>query len=356
MGSHRRLHAPWCVLALCVGLLLSPPALAAESITITPPGDALEGNPFTLTVLAATDSSSTTDAAVYIRRDDGTACQTSASAVRAAKPKAAELFFGHRHLSAMVLQVPPQSFVGGLRVCAFVQLVAAPQTTLSAQQAVIQIRAPTGSVQLQSPISPLVGATFSVHVRGSSEATQGAVLVRAQRGRCAPLSPAEIDNLEASGGSPIAAGAYDMSLETAIDGSARVIPDRVCGWLYSDGGALLASTSQAIRPRFDGSLVVTKERLFTAKQHGHSHWFFYLESHTTGNVSIIDFRHLSGGRCIAYASRRRGHSFKLSCLLASRPRAPFVFQLTYSTALGANRSTGRLAVAAPRKGSSHAGR
>jgi hypothetical protein len=180
------------------------------------------------------------------------------------------------------------------------------------------------------------------------------VLLRPQRGRCAPLSSAEIDNL--NGGSPIGAGAYDMTLDASIDGSAKVVPDRVCGWLYSDGGVLLASAAQSIRPRFDGSLVVTRKQLLTSKRHGHVSWFFYLESHTTGNVAAIGFTYVSGGRCVAYASRRKGRTFKLSCLLASRPRAKFVFRLTYSTGLGVERSSGRLSVAPPKKRSSHARR
>jgi hypothetical protein len=262
-------------------------------------------------------------------------------------PTAVGVYGDKLRAAPVTFDAPAQNFVGGLRVCAFVQIVPAPQTTLSSQDIVIPIRAPTGTLQVQATTaSPFVGGTFAVRLSGSSEAANGNLFDRVQRGPCTPLSANAQTNLE---GNPITAGAYDMTLNAGIDGSARVLPDRVCGWLYSDGGLLLATSQQLISPQFDGSLVVTKKRFISFKRSGEVHWLFYFESHTTGKITAISFRHVSGGRCLAFATRRKGSSYKLSCLLASRPRAPFVFEVKYTTGLGAARSTGHVSLAAPKQ-------
>ena len=339
--------SPWFVLALGFGLVHSAPALAIESVTVTPPADAIEGNPFTLTVSTTQDSASTTTLRVFARQDDGSPCQASASAVKAASPQPVELFNDHRRAAPVTVDVPAQSFVGGLRVCAFVELVPAPQTTLSMQDLVIPIRAPIGTLEMQAATaSPFFGQSFAVHVQGTSEAASGTVVVLAQRGPCAPSSASTVDAL---GGTAVSAGANDTSVDVTIDGAVKVVPDRVCAWLYASGGTLLASAEQPITLSYDGSLVVSLKHFVTRKQHGRVvAWFLHVSGHTSGDVSTINPTLFSGGHCIAGFSQRKGSTFVLGCTLSSRPRRPFVFELSYLTGLGVRRSTGKVTVAVPK--------
>lgn len=83
--------------AVVIGLVMSAPALASESITVTPAPDLIEGNPLTFTVATTSDSSHTSGAHVYIRRDDGSPCQATSSAVKAATPVPGDRARGARH-------------------------------------------------------------------------------------------------------------------------------------------------------------------------------------------------------------------------------------------------------------------
>jgi len=253
----RRCLAPWIVVVFGLVFLHSAAAVAAESITVTPPADAIAGVPFRLTVSTTSESASTTLLRVFVRPDDGRPCEASAAAVNAPFPKPAEVFAGHRQAGPIAVEVPGQSFVGGLRVCAFVELVAAPQTTLSTQDLVVGIRAPRGILRLQvQTASPFFGKSFAARAQGSTEAPDGSIVMRAQRAPCAPLSG---EDLPFIGG--LAAGAYDQTEGFTIDPGVAVVPDRVCAWLYAASGRmLLASAEQPISPQFDGSLVVIQKR------------------------------------------------------------------------------------------------
>jgi hypothetical protein len=335
------------VLALGFGLVHCASALAVESITLTPPVDAIAGTPFTLTVSTTSDSASTTNLRVFVRSDDGHPCEASAAAVHAALPMAVEVFDQHRPAMPIALAVPAQRLVGGLRVCAFVELVPAPQTTLSAQELVVPIRAPLGTLQLQlQPASPFVGQSFAVRAQGSTEAASGDLLMRAQRGACTPPDVAEVDSIL------LAAGPYDERSDVTIDPDARVLPDRVCAWLYAEGGMVLATAEQPVGLRYDGSLVVNLKR-FIGVRSKHSHvtaWAFEIRGHTTsGKVVSMRGRIVKGGSCIAVMGKRKGANFDFQCLLKRRPRRPFVVEVTYTTGLQIERSAGRVTIAVPKQ-------
>jgi hypothetical protein len=335
------------VLALGFGLVHCASALAAESITLTPPADAIAGTPFALTVSTTSDSASTTNLRVFVRPDDGHPCEASAAAVHAALPTAVEVFDGHRPTTPVAVAVPAQPLVGGLRVCAFVELVPAPQTTLSMQQLVVAVRAPLGTIELQlETASPFYGQTFSVHARGSTEAASGNLLMRAQRGPCTAPDVAELDSVL------LPAGPYDESSEITIDPAARVQPDRVCAWLYADGGRVLATAEQPIGLRYDGALVVSQKRFILVRiKHRHGAFLaFEVKGHTTsGKVVSMGARIVKGGSCVAVMAKHKGANFDFQCLLKRRPRRPLVVEVIYTTGLQIRRSAGRVTIALPKR-------
>jgi hypothetical protein len=267
--------------------------------------------------------------------------------VHAALPTALEVFDGHRPTAPVAVAVPAQSLVGGLRVCAFVELVPAPQTTLSAQQLVVALRAPLGTIQLQlETAAPFYGQTFSVRAQGSTEATSGNLLTRAQRGPCAAPDVAELDSVL------LAAGPYDESSDVTIDPAAHVQPDRVCAWLYAEGGRVLATAEQPIRLRYDGTLVVTLKR-FIAVRIKHRHGTFLaveVKGRTTsGKVVHMGARIVKGGSCVAAMAKHKGADFDFQCLLKRRPRRPLVVEVVYTTGLQIERSAGRVTIALPKR-------
>jgi hypothetical protein len=343
----RRRLLPLVVLALGFGLGHGASARATESITLTPPADAIAGTPFTLTVSTTSDSTSTTNLRVFVRSDDGHPCEPSAAAVHAALPMAVEVFSGHRPAMPVAVVVPAQRPVGSLRVCAFVELVPAPQTTLSTQELVVPVRAPLGTLELAlQPTSPFVGQSFAVRAQGSTEAASGNLVMRAQRGACAAPDVAEVDSIV------LAAGPYDERSDVTIDPDARVLPDRVCAWLYAEGGMVLATAEQPIGLRYDGSLVVSVKR-FVGVRLKHSHvtaWAFEIKGHTTsGKVVSMRARIVKGGSCVAVMGKRKGADFDFQCLLKRKPRRPFVVEVTYTTALQVARSAGRVTIAVPKQ-------
>jgi hypothetical protein len=335
------------LLALGFGLGHGAPAPAAESITLAPPADAIAGTPFALTVSTTSDSASTTQLRVFVRPDDGRPCEASAAAVHAALPTAVEVFSAHRPATPVAVTVPGQALVGGLRVCAFVELVPAPQTTLSAQQLVVAVRAPLATVQLQlETASPFYGQTFSVRAQGSTEAASGNLVTRAQRGPCTAPDVAEVDSVL------LTAGPYDESSDVTIDPDARVQPDRVCAWLYGAGGMLLATAEQPLSLRYDGTLVVTAKRFIKVrlKHRQRALWAFEIKGRTTsGKVVFMRARIVKGGSCVAVMSKRKGASFDFQCLLKRTPRRPLVVEVGYTTGLEIERSAGRVTIALPKR-------
>ena len=172
-------------------------------------------------------------------------------------------------------------------------------------------------------------------------------MLRAQRGPCTPPDVAEVDSIA------LGAGPYDESSDVSIDPTAgRALPDRVCGWLYAEGGTLLAAAEQPIGVRYDGTLGVTLKRFIAvrlAHRHG-SYWGFEIKGRTTaGKVVSMHARIVKGGSCIAVMSKRKGANFDFQCLLKRRPRRPFVVEVGYTTALGIARSAGRVAIAVPKR-------
>jgi hypothetical protein len=335
------------VLALGFGLVHCASALAAESITLTPPADAIAGTPFTLTVSATSDSASTTNLRVFVRSDDGHPCEASAAAVHAALPTALEVFDGHRPAMPVAVAVPAQRPVGSLRVCAFVELVPAPQTTLSAQELVVPVRAPLGTLALAlEPASPFVGQSFAVRAQGSTEAASGNLVMRAQRGACTPPDVAEVESIL------LAAGPYDERSDVEIDPDARVLPDRVCAWLFADGGMVLATAEQPIGLRYDGELVVSLKRFIAVHiKHRHGAFLaFEIKGRTTfGKVVAMRARIVKGGSCVAVTAKHKGASFDFQCLLKRRPSRPLVVAVTYTTGLEVARSAGRVTIALPKR-------
>ena len=336
------------VFALGLGLVHCASALAAESITLTAPADAIAGTPFALTVSTTSDSASTTNLRVFVRPDDGHACEASAAAVHAALPKAVEVFGEHRPTTPVAVTVPAQPLVGGLRVCAFVELVPAPQTTLSAQELVVAVRAPLGTISLHlEPPAPFVGQSFAVRAQGATEAAHANLVLGAQRGPCTPPDVAEVDSIA------LGAGSYDESSDVTVDPEGgRALPDRVCGWLYAEGGMLLAAAEQPIGLRYDGTLGVTLTRFIAVRlKHRHGAYLaFEVKGHTTfGKVVSMRARIVKGGSCAAVMSKRKGANFDFQCLLKRRPRRPFVAEVTYTTALGIGRSAGRVTIAVPKQ-------
>ena len=231
-------------------------------------------------------------------------------------------------------------------MCAFVELVPAPQTTLSAQQLVVAVRAPVASIQLRlETASPFYGQTFSARAQGVTEAASGNLLMRAQRGPCTAPDVAELNSVL------LAAGPLRRELRRpTIDPDAHIQPDRVCAWLYAAGGLLLAAAEQPLDVRYDGALGVTLKRFIAVRfKHG-SLWGFEIKGRTTaGKVVSMHARIVKGGSCIAVMSKRKGANFDFQCLLKRRPRRPFVVEVGYTTALGIARSAGRVAIAVPKR-------
>jgi hypothetical protein len=343
-------HRRWFVVALCLGAAHGDPAFAAESITVTLPADAIQGDPFSMTVATTSDSPSTSSVVVWVRQDDRSPCQASSSAVGHALPAAVEVYADRRRTEPVTFDVAGLPFAGAMRICGFVQIVPAPQTTLSAQDIVAPIRAPTGTLQLQPATArPFFGDTLAVTALGSSEAVAGSLAVRAQRGGCAPPSADELENVAVE---PLTGGAFNLPLEAEIGTSPTLAADRVCGWLWSDGGLLLATAEQAIQPQFDGAIAVVKKRFLTRKRHHRAAaWLLDLKAHIAGSVDTgsIRLKIASGGRCVDTQARLLRHGFEWLCTLKSRPRAPFRFRLTYSTGLELNRATRRITIAVPKR-------
>jgi hypothetical protein len=348
----RRCLARWIVVVFGLVFLHSAAAVAAESITVTPPADAIAGVPFRLTVSTTSESPSTTLLRVFVRPDDGRPCEASAAAVNASFPKPAEVFGGHRPAAPVTVEVPAQSFVGGLRVCAFVELVPAPQTTLSTQDLAVGVRAPRGTLQLQvQTASPFFGKSFTASAQGSTEAPDGSVVMSAQRAPCASLSG---EDLPFVGG--LAAGAYDQSEDFTIDPGVAVVPNRVCAWLYAASGLmLLASAEQPISPHFDGSLVVIQKRFIKlrTKSGRLAGWVADVKGESSGNVAYAGARIIHGGACAAGKHHHTGRIFDLQCLLKRPPLRPFVVEVTYTTGVGVERSAGRVTIPVPKQTARH---
>jgi hypothetical protein len=239
-----------------------------------------------------------------------------------------------------------------LRVCAFLELVPAPQSTLAMQDLVVPIRAPRGTIQLETPAtSVFFGVGFQARVRGSSEAPDGKVSVRAQQGPCVPLSDAERNADKPVPGPAIGAGAYDTSVELTIDPAAGLVPDRICAWLYTSAGVLLATAEQPIGPSFDGTLVVRQKRFTKLRGRGGRvvGWVYEIKGHaTSGSVRLMRSRIVRGGTCIAVKIKAGRTDFRFRCLLKRRPRRPFVVEVTYTTGLGIERTAGRITIPVPR--------
>jgi hypothetical protein len=345
--TRRRLLA-LVVLALGFGSGHGASARAAESITLTPPADAIAGTPFTLTVSTTSDSASTTQLRILVRPDDGHPCEASAAAVRAALPQAVEIFGERRPATPVAVTVPAQPVVGGLRVCAFVELVPAPQTTLSMRELVVAVRAPIGTIALRlEPAAPFVGQSFAVHAQGTTDAAHANLVLGAQRGPCTPPDVAEVDSVV------LGTGPYDESSDVTLDPEdARVLPDRVCGWLYTEGGMLLAAAELPVGLRYDGTLGVTLKRFIAVRlKHSHaSYWAFEIKGHTTfGKVNSMRVRIVKGGSCVAVMSKRKGANFDFQCLLKRKPKRPFVVAVAYTTALGIARSAGKVTIPVPKQ-------
>jgi hypothetical protein len=335
----------WLGIVLGVGVVGAPAALGAETVTVTPPPDAISGTPFQLTVSTTSDVTSSSSLRVFVRRDDGRPCEATASAANASVPKPLELYDDRRRAAAVTVDVPGQDFVGGLRVCAFVELIPAPQTTLSTQDLVVGIRAPRGTLALSVQTgSPYYAKTFTARAQGSTEAPAGTVLIRAQRGPCGMLSGTDI----AIGETP--AGPYDVSQDITIDPTARVVPDRVCAWLYATaGGMLLATAEQPVKARYDGSLVPIGKRFIKLPRTPVSFggWVVEIRARSTGKVDAMTFRVVRGGRCTSFLQRRTGAIFVTRCLLKNPPRRPFVVAVTYTTSLGVQRSASNVTITVP---------
>jgi hypothetical protein len=81
-----------------------------------------------------------------------------------------------------------------------------------------------------------------------------------------------------------------------------------------------------------------------------SHWAFEIKGHTTsGKVVSMRARIVKGGSCVAVKGKRTGGAFDFQCLLKRKPRRPFVVAVTYTTALGIERSAGRVAIPVPKQ-------
>ncbi len=347
----RRL-SPCLGLVVALGLAHGAQAFAAETVTVTPPSDAIAGIPFSLGVATTSDSSSSSSLRVFIRPDDGRPCEASAAAVNGSAPKPLELYDDRRHADPVTINVPAQTTAGGLRVCAFVELIPAPQTTLSRQDLVVGVRAPRATLQLSlSTTSPFVGGSFQARAQGSTEAPDGGVVTRAQRGPCGQPTA---DDLASTG---VAPGSVDLRQDVTIAAAARVLPDRVCAWLTTTalGGAVLATAEQPIAPRYDGSLSVIQKR-FVAVRGKHRKiigWAFEIKGRGSGNVKQMYARIVRGGSCVAGKAFHKGAIFDLQCLLKRPPRRPFVVNVTYVTALNVRRSVGNLTVAVPKAATRH---
>jgi len=336
------------LLALSLGLAQSAPALAADSITVTPPADAIAGASFSLVVASTTDSSSSVLERVFIRRDDGRPCEPAAAAVQGA----VEIYGHQRRATPTTVSVPAQSFVGGLRVCAFLELVPAPQTTLAVQDLVVPVRALRGTIQLETAANAaFIGVDLAVRVHGSSEAPFGQVYARAQQGPCAPLTDAERNGDAPLHGPGVGAGEYDTTIDVMIDPAAHVLPDRICAWLYSADDVVLATAEQLISPSFDGTLAVRQKR-FTRLHGRGGHlvgWVYEITGHTTsGSVRLMRSRIVRGGTCIAVKLSNGRTDFRFRCLLKRRPRSPFVVEVTYVTNLDVERTAGRITIPVPK--------
>jgi hypothetical protein len=339
----RSRRAPWLCLVLGLGLAHCVPALAAETVTVTPPPDVIAGVPFALGVATSTDSASATSLRVFIRPDDGRPCEATATATNASVPKPLEVYDEHRRADPVTIAVQPQPTVGGLRVCAFVELIPAPQTTLSRQDLVVPIRGPRGTLQLDlSTTSPFVGGTFQAHLVGSTEAPDGAVVARAQRGPCGTPGA---DDLSATG---LPAGLFDVRQDVMI-APAGILPDRVCAWLTT-AGAVLATGEQSIGPRYDGSLSVVGRRFVRIRTKAGKivGWVVEIKGRGSGKVGRMDARIARGGSCLATKNFSKGSVFTWQCLLKHPPRSPFVVAVTYVTGLGARRTAPNVTLVVPR--------